>query len=77
MSSPGPVAINCIPTLRTLEVNQYNPKPAGKVIEIKTNIAGIMNSIIWACAAILGSVAGGVVIFCWINIAAPTKSARI
>jgi hypothetical protein len=28
-----------------LDVNQYNARPAGNVIEMKTNIAGIMKSI--------------------------------
>jgi hypothetical protein len=40
--------MNCITTLRMLEVSQYNAKPAGNVIEMNTNIAGIMKSINWA-----------------------------
>ena len=76
LSSPGPVATNCITTLSMLEVSQYSAKPAGNVMEMKTNIAGIMKSINWLWAATFGSVAGGVVIFCWMNIAAPTSKAR-
>jgi len=64
LSSPGPVVKNWTMTLRILEVIQYKARPAGKVMEIKTNMAGIMKSIILPWAATLGSVEGVMVIFC-------------
>jgi len=75
-SSPGPVVKNCMTTRRTLEVSQYSANPAGKVMEMKTNIAGIMKSIIRLWAATFGSVDGGVVIFCCKSMAPPTRKAR-
>ena len=75
LSSPGPVVKNCTMTLRILEVIQYMARPAGKVIDMKTNMAGIMKSIILPCAATLGSVEGVMVIFCWMSIAPPTRIA--
>lgn len=59
-----------------VEVAQYRARPLGKLILIKANIKGIITSIICPWARCWGSAVTGVVIFCCIHIAAPTRTAR-
>ena len=67
----------CITTPTTLDITQYTASPLGNVVVKKPNINGIIHSIIWLVDCCRGSAVGIVVIFCMMNIDAPTATGRI
>ena len=56
------------------EKRMYTASPAGNCHVKMANITGIIQSIIWLVDCCRGSVAAGVVIFCWMNIEMPTST---
>jgi len=63
-SPPQPVIKYCITTPITLEMSQNRARPAGNCMVKKTNIRGIIQSIILLIDCCLGSAVDMVIIFC-------------
>ena len=57
----------------TLETIQYRANPLGKVREKKAIISGIIHSIMVWLPCCRASVAGAMVIFCWIQVVTNTN----
>ena len=56
-----------------LEITQYRASPLGNVVVKNPNIRGIIHSIMRLVDCCLSSAAGMVVIFCMMNMEAPTR----
>ena len=57
-----------------LEIVQYRARPLGKVRDRKASISGIIHSMVLAVDCCLGSVLGGVVVFCSAHVDTPTRT---
>ncbi len=64
----------CIPTPTTFETIQYIARPVGKLKENTAINSGIIHSIMVWLPCCLASVAGVMVIFCWIQEDANTRT---